>query len=93
MLGANAVQVAPVGLAVTISTAAALTGATIAATTIATATKAIAMTTLQKTIIAVTLAAGVAVPIWQQTRINQMTGANRELQAQADEVATLRQEL
>ena len=40
------VQAAPVGLAITISTAAALGGATLAATTTATAAKAIAMTTL-----------------------------------------------
>ena len=94
VISANAVQAAPIGLAVTISTATAIAGTTFAATATATATKAIAMTTLQKTVIAATLAAtGVAVPIWQQTRINQMTGANRELQAQADEVATLRQEL
>src|SRR5213594_4236558 len=51
LLSANAVQAAPVGLAVTISTAAALAGTTIATTAIATATKAIAMTTLQKALI------------------------------------------
>ena len=94
VLTANAVQAAPVGLAVTISTAAALAGTTLAATATATAVKTIAMTTLHKTIIAVTLAAaGVAVPIWQQARINQMTGEKRELQAQADEAAALRQEI
>src|SRR5207245_8141029 len=53
---ANAVQAAPVGLAVTISTAAAIAGTTIAAAATATATKTIAMTTLQKTLIASTLA-------------------------------------
>jgi RNA polymerase sigma factor (sigma-70 family) len=45
VISANAVQAAPVGLAVTISTAAALTGTTIAATATATAVKTIAMTT------------------------------------------------
>ena len=50
-ISANAVQAAPVGLAVTISTAVKLGGTTLAATAIATATKAIAMTTLQKTIV------------------------------------------
>ena len=50
VISANAVQAAPVGLAVTISTAAALAGTTVAATATATATKAIAMTTLQKTL-------------------------------------------
>jgi len=47
VISANAVQSAPVGLAVTISTAAALAGTTVATTATATATKAIAMTTLQ----------------------------------------------
>ena len=47
VISANAVQAAPVGLAVTISTAAALAGTTLATTATATATKAIAMTTLQ----------------------------------------------
>src|SRR2546426_5142358 len=55
VISANAVQAAPAGLAVTISTAAALAGTTIAATATAIATKAIVMTTLQKTILAVTL--------------------------------------
>ncbi len=54
VITANAVQAAPVGLAVTISTAAALAGTTITTTIIATATKAIAMTTLQKTLVAAT---------------------------------------
>src|SRR5215212_6476854 len=47
VISANAVQAAPVGLVLTISTAAALDGTTIATT--ATATKTVAMTTLQKT--------------------------------------------
>ena len=63
VLSANAVQAAPVGLAVTISTAAALAGTTIATTATATVTKAIAMTTLQKTLITATLVAGVATPL------------------------------
>src|SRR6478736_754304 len=52
VLSANAVQAAPVGLALTISTAAVLTGTTLATTATLTATKAIAMTALQKTIVA-----------------------------------------
>jgi RNA polymerase sigma factor (sigma-70 family) len=59
VLGANAVQAAPVGLAVTIATVATLAGTTLATTATATATKAIVMTTLQKTLItAVLVAAG-----------------------------------
>ena len=68
VLAANAVQAAPVGLAVTISTAAALAGTTLATTAIATATKAIAMTTLQKTVVAAVLAAAVGAAIYQATR-------------------------
>ena len=56
LISTNAVHAAPVGLAITISTAAALTGTTIAVTATATATKAIAMTTLQKTIVTATIA-------------------------------------
>src|SRR5947207_9331144 len=63
VISANAVQAAPAGLAVTISTAAALAGATIAATATASATEAIAMTTLQKTIIGATLLAAVGTGI------------------------------
>ncbi len=61
VISANAVQAAPVGLAVTISIAAALGGTAIAvtatATATATATKAIVMTTTQKALIAIALAA------------------------------------
>lgn len=56
VISANAVQAAPMGLALTISTAAALTGTTFATTATVTATKAIAMTTLQKTIVTATIA-------------------------------------
>src|SRR5439155_24663202 len=57
VLSANAVQSAPAGLAITISTAAALAGTPFATSTTATHIKAIAMTTLQTTIIGATLAA------------------------------------
>ncbi len=65
VLSANAVQAAPVGLAVTISTAAVLTGTTIAAAATATTIKTIAMTTLQKTVIAATIAAAVGTGVYQ----------------------------
>src|SRR5258708_30718390 len=51
-ISANAVQAAPIGLAVTISTAAALSGTTIATTATATVTKAITMPTTPQTFIA-----------------------------------------
>src|SRR5207302_3279629 len=68
VLSANAVQAAPVGLAVTISTAAALTGTTVAtsaSTATVTATKAIAMTTLQKTLVTATVAVLAGAGIYQ----------------------------
>jgi RNA polymerase sigma factor (sigma-70 family) len=65
VISANAVQAAPVGLAVTISTAAALGGTTIAGTATATATKGIAMTTLQKAIVGTALAVAVGTGIYQ----------------------------
>ena len=52
VISANAVQAAPVGLAVAISTAAALAGTAIVTTATATAIKAVTMTALQKTLIA-----------------------------------------
>ena len=61
VLSANAVQAAPIGLVLTISTAAALTGTAI----VTTATKAIAMTTMQKTLIATSLAAAVGVGFYE----------------------------
>jgi RNA polymerase sigma factor (sigma-70 family) len=64
IISANAVHAAPVGLTVTISTAA-LAGATLVTTATTTATKAIAMTTMQKTIIAATLAAAVGTGVYE----------------------------
>ncbi len=60
VISANAVQSAPVGLVVTISNAAALTGSTIVATT-----KAIAMTTAQKVLIASSLACAIGAGIYE----------------------------
>jgi len=59
VLTANAVQAAPVGLAVTISTAAALAGTTFAATATATATKAIEVVSRLR--VGATVALGVAI--------------------------------
>jgi RNA polymerase sigma factor (sigma-70 family) len=80
VLTANAVQAAPVGLAVTISTAATLAGTTIATT--ATATKAIAMTTLQKTLIAATLVAAVGTGIYEARQASNLRDEVQSLQQQ-----------
>src|SRR6058998_2738195 len=65
VMSANAVQAAPVGLAVTISAAASIVGTTAATTATVTATQTIAMTTLQKTLIAATLTAAVGAGFYQ----------------------------
>jgi RNA polymerase sigma factor (sigma-70 family) len=60
-ISANAVQAAPVGLAITVSTAAALTGTTF----VITATKTLAMTTLQKIVVTTTIATLAGVGIYE----------------------------
>lgn len=65
VISANAVQAAPVGLVVSISTAAALGGTAITGTATATATQAIAMTTLQKAIVGAALAVAVGTGVYQ----------------------------
>jgi len=91
-LSANAVQAAPVGLAATISTAAAaiLAGTTLATTATTTATKIIAMTTLQKTLFGVTLAAAVGTGIYQ-ARQNSRLG--EEVQSLHQTLTPLREEV
>lgn len=65
VISANGVQAAPIGLAITISTAVALAGTAIQTSTVVAITKAIAMTTLQKTIIGAALAVAVGMGIYQ----------------------------
>jgi RNA polymerase sigma factor (sigma-70 family) len=64
-VSANAVQAAPVGLAVTISTAAALTGTAVYTSSVIAATKTIAMTTLTKALIITTIAASLGTGIYE----------------------------
>jgi RNA polymerase sigma factor (sigma-70 family) len=96
VLSANAVQAAPMGLAVTISTAAAMAGTTIAATATATAIKTIAMTTLQKTIIGATLVAAVGTGVYEAHQASSARNEAQTLQQQqsalTDEVTQLRRE-
>ncbi|MFO1514061.1 MAG: sigma-70 family RNA polymerase sigma factor [Verrucomicrobiota bacterium] len=72
VISANAVQAAPVGLALTISTAAALTGTTLATTATVTTTKAIAMTALQKTLVAATIAVLAGTGIYEARQASQL---------------------
>lgn len=79
-LSANAVQAAPVGLAMTISTAATLGGTTMA--TAASAIKTIAMTTLQKTIITAALAVLAGAGIYEARQAAKLREQNEALQRQ-----------
>jgi len=88
VISTNAVQAAPVGLAITISTATALVGTTVATTATATITKAIVMTTLQKTFIAAVIVASIATPLVLYTKAAARgRAANESLQQQADELS------
>src|SRR6266496_1974021 len=100
VISANATQAAPVGLAVTISTAAALTGTTIATTATATATKVIAMTTLQKTIVTATVAVLAGAGVYEarqashlRTRITAIQQEPRPLPESSNDLVALRGKL
>jgi RNA polymerase sigma factor (sigma-70 family) len=92
-ISANAVQAAPAGLAVTISTAAALGGTAIASTATATAVKTIAMTTLQKAVITASILASVTTPllIHSQARA-RVREQEQTLKGQAEQLTGLRAE-
>jgi RNA polymerase sigma factor (sigma-70 family) len=84
VISANAVQAAPVGLAVTISNAAALAGTTVAATTTATASKTIAMTTIKIKLAAAVVIAALAIPLavlWYQNASLRQALASRRASA------------
>ena len=82
VISANALHAAPVGLAVTISTAAVLTGTTLATTATVAATKAIAMTALQKTIVTATIAVLAGVGIYEARQASQLREQVQTLQQQ-----------
>ena len=93
VISANAVQAVPIGLAVTISTAAALAGTTIATTATATAIKAIAMTTLQKTLITTTLAVAFGTGIYEARQTARLRAVVQTLQQQQAPLAEQIQQL
>jgi hypothetical protein len=86
-----------VGLALTISTAAALTGTALVTTATVTATKAIAMTAIQKTAIAATIAVLAGAGIYEARQASQLREQVQTLQQQqaplVDQVAQLNQAL
>ncbi|MBE0544827.1 MAG: sigma-70 family RNA polymerase sigma factor [Verrucomicrobia bacterium] len=93
VISANAVQAAPVGLALTISTAAALTGTTLATAATVTATKAIAMTALQKTIVTATIAVLAGVGIYEAHQASQLRDRVQTLQQQQAPMAMQMEQL
>lgn len=89
---ANAVEAAPVGLAVAISTAATLAGTSIATTATVAIKKAIGMTILKKALLRGALVVAVTTPIYLQQRAKESLRAeNAALRVQTTELATLAQ--
>jgi RNA polymerase sigma factor (sigma-70 family) len=86
----HAVQAAPAGLVVSISTSVGSVGAAISTTALETVTQTILMTTTQKVILAVTLAAAVSTGIYQTHRA---TSLNAQVQALQQDHARLDQAL
>jgi RNA polymerase sigma factor (sigma-70 family) len=82
VISTNAVQAAPVGLAVTISTAAAMAGTAASTSTAIAATKTIAMTTLQKTIAGAMLAVAVGTGIYEARQVSTLRARNQTLEQQ-----------
>lgn len=88
VISANAVQAAPVGLAVTISTAAALSETAIVTTASTSATKVIAMTTTQKALIATTLTAVLGVGIYETRQASIARGKVQTLRQHEAQITT-----
>jgi RNA polymerase sigma factor (sigma-70 family) len=80
-LSANAITIAPAGLAGALSSTA-LAGTTLATTATATAIKTIAMTTLQKTLITATIAAAVGTGIYEARQASTLRSQVQTLQQQ-----------
>ncbi len=89
LISANAVQAAPAGLALTICTAAALTGTTLATTATVTATKAIAMTALQKTLVTATIVALAGAGIYASFKGRQTIHPGEPIQTQQPQQAAV----
>jgi RNA polymerase sigma factor (sigma-70 family) len=92
-VSAHAIQAAPAGLAITISTAAALAKTTIATTATVAVAKTIAMTTLQKTAIAATIAILTGAGIYEARQASQLRAQVQTLQQQQTLLAERNQQL
>jgi hypothetical protein len=87
LISANAVQAAPVGLALSISTSVALAGSALTAVTTSTATKVLAMTTLQKTLVVATLTAAIGTVIYEARQASHLRGQVQALHQQQSPLA------
>ena len=93
VISANAVQAAPVGLAVAISATAGMAGTAIQTSTAIAATKTIAMTTMQKAVIGATLVAAVGTGIYEGHQASNLKSEVRALQQQQAPLAEQIQQL
>jgi RNA polymerase sigma factor (sigma-70 family) len=93
ILSSNTVQAAPVALAVSISTAAALAGTAVHTSNAIAATKIIAMTTLQKALIVITIAATTGTGIYEARRSFSWEEQTRALLLRQDSLAKENQQL
>lgn len=87
LISANAVQAAPVGLTVSISSAVALTGTASAAVTAATVTKAIAMTVMQKTLVTATVVVLAGAGLYEARHTSALRSENLTLQQERETLA------
>lgn len=93
VIGTNAVQAAPVGLALTISTAVSLAGTTVFTAATATTAKAIAMTTLQKSLVTAALVVTSVTAIYEARQAAVWRAQYVELHDQAaDQIQQLQRE-
>ena len=87
IISANAVQAAPAGLAVTISTAAVLAGTAVQTTAMIAATKTIAMTTFQKITVGAALAASVGTGVYEAHQASTLQSQIQTLRQQQSPLA------
>ena len=80
LLSANAVQSAPVGLALSITTSAALAGTAAGLSATAATTKVLAMTTLQKTLLATSLAVAVGIGTYEVRQASRLRAEVKRLE-------------
>jgi RNA polymerase sigma factor (sigma-70 family) len=87
VISANAIQAAPAGLVLTISTASTIGATSAVAATTATVTKVIAMTTLQKSLIATAIVVAAGAGIYQARQTSQLRHANEVLEEKRADLA------